>query len=169
MNDKAQMLRMLSEEFNRWEELLASLSEEQINVSLTPSIFSIKDTLAHLRAWQQISIARLEAAQLNKEPVLPDWAAGFDPDEEDADPLNARIYETFRQQPWSRVYQDWRDGFLRFLELAEQIPENDFLDEEKYPWMKGYSLLSVLQGSYEHHHIDHLEPLLAWLRDNPYA
>jgi len=29
MNDKKQILTMLKEEFNRWEELLASLSEEQ--------------------------------------------------------------------------------------------------------------------------------------------
>jgi hypothetical protein len=62
------------------------------------------------------------------------------------------------------VHQDWRDGFLRFLELGEMIAEKDLLDPEKYPWMKGYSLFVVLQGSYEHHHIDHLEPLLAWLR-----
>jgi hypothetical protein len=37
------------------------------------------------------------------------------------------------------------------------------MDIEKYPWLKGFALFDVLQGSYEHHHIDHLEPLLAWL------
>src|SRR6266511_215426 len=99
MNDKEQVLRMLKEEFNRWEELLTGLNKEQINVPLTPSTFSIKDTLAHLRAWQQVSIARLEAAQLDKKPVFPDWSAGLDPDAEDADPLNASIYEIYHQQP----------------------------------------------------------------------
>jgi len=166
MNDKEQILRMLKEEFNRWEELLAGLSKEQINVPLTPSIFSIKDTLAHLRAWQQVSIARLEAAQLDQEPVFPDWSAGLDPDAGEVDPLNARIYEIYHQQPWSRVHQDWRDGFLRFLELGEEFSESDLLDTEKYPWLNGYALLAVLQGSYEHHHIDHLEPLLAWLHQH---
>jgi len=167
MNDKKQILTMLKEEFNRWEELLAGMSEEQITASHLPSDLSIKDVIAHLRAWQQVSVARLEATQLNKEPVFPDWFAGLDPEsEEDRDQFNARIYETYHQQPWSHVHQDWRDGFLRFLRLGEEIPENDLLDTEKYPWLKGYSLFAVLQGSYEHHHDDHLEPLLAWIRQH---
>ena len=167
MNDKQQILTALREEFNRWEELLASLSEEQITAPHLPSDISIKDVIAHLKAWQQVSIARLEAVQLNKEPVFPDWLAGLDPEsEEDRDQFNARIYESYHQQPWLRVHQDWRDGFLRFLKLGEAIPENDLLDTEKYPWLKGYSLLAVLQGSYEHHHDDHLESLLAWLRQH---
>ena len=99
--------------------------------------------------------------------MFPNWLAGLDPEsEEDTDQFNARIYETYHQQPWSRVYQSWRDGFLRFLKLGEEIPENDLSDTKKYPWLKGYSLFAVLQGSYEHHHDDHLEPLLAWLRQH---
>jgi hypothetical protein len=62
------------------------------------------------------------------------------------------------------VHQVWRDGFLRLLELAAAIPEQDLLDTKKYPWLKGYALFDVLKGSYEHHHIDHLEPLQAWLQ-----
>ena len=167
MNDKQQILTTLREEFNRWEELLASLSEVQITAPHLPSNWSIKDVIAHLRAWQQVSIARLEAAQLNKEPVFPNWLSGLDPEsEEDRDQFNARIYETYHNKSWSRVHPDWRDGFLRFLELGEAIPENDLLDAERYPWLKGYSLFAVLQGSYEHHHEDHLEPLLDWIRQH---
>jgi hypothetical protein len=167
MGDKTQIITMLKEEFDRWEVLLAGLDETQITAPHLPENLSIKDVVAHLRAWQQVSIARLEAAQLHKEPVFPDWLGGSDPEsEEDRDQFNARIYETYREQPWSRVYQDWRDGFLRFLKLGEEIPENELSDTEKYPWLKGYSLFAVLQGSYEHHHDDHLEPLLAWLRQH---
>jgi hypothetical protein len=165
MDDKRQILTTLREEFNRWEELLASLSEEQIMASHPPSNWSVKDVIAHLMAWQQVSLARLEAAQLDKEPLFPDWLAGLDPEsEEDREQFNARIYETYHQQPWPRVHQNWRDGFLRFLTLGERVPESDLWDAEKYPWLKGYPLFAVLQGSYEHHHDDHLEPLLAWIR-----
>ncbi|MDQ3461110.1 MAG: ClbS/DfsB family four-helix bundle protein [Deinococcota bacterium] len=167
MNDKQQILTTLRGEFNRWEGLLAGMSEEQITSSPLSNGWSIKDLMAHLMAWQQVSIARLEAAQLHKEPVFPTWLAGSDPEsEEDKDQFNARIYETYRKQSLSRVHQDWRDGFLRFLSLGEEIPENDLLDAEKYPWLKGYTLFAVLQGSYEHHHEDHLVPLLAWLRQH---
>jgi hypothetical protein len=167
MNGKQQILTMLRAEFSRWEELLASMSEEFVTVPHLPSNLSIKDVVAHLRAWQQRSIARLEAAVLDTAPEFPRWPAELDPDTDD-DPvqINAWIYETYREQPWSSVHRDWREGFLRFLELGEAIPENDLLDAGRYPWMEGQPLSLVLLGSYEHHHEDHLEPLLTWIRQH---
>lgn len=163
MNDKRQLMTALRDEFNRWEELLAGMSEAQITAPHLPTSLSIKDVLAHLMAWQQISIARLEAARLNREPIYPGWPAEFDPDSHNVDHINAWIYETYRDQPWSSVYPAWQAGFLQFLQWAETIPEHDLLGEGRYPWLHGYALAEVLLGSYEHHHIDHLEPLLAWL------
>ena len=167
MNADRRIISMLKVEFNQWEDVLAGLTEEQITAPQLPANLSIKDVIAHLMAWQQLSIARLEAAQLNKEPVLPNWLAGSDPDsEEDLEQFNARIHETYHQQPWLSVYQDWRDGFLRFLKLGAEVPDIDLANTERYPWLKGHSLFAVLQGSYEHHHDDHLEPLLVWLRQD---
>ena len=51
MNDKTQMLAALRQEFDRWEALLAGLSEAQITAPDLPSGLSIKDVIAHLRAW----------------------------------------------------------------------------------------------------------------------
>ena len=166
MNGKQQILTTLREEFSRWEELLASMSEEQITAPHLPSNLSIKDVIAHLRAWQQRSIARLEAAVLNREPEFPRWPAELDPDSED-DPvqINAWIYETYREQPWSSVHRDWREGFLRFLELGEGILEKDLLDAARYPWLEGHPLAFILLASYDHHQ-EHLEKLLAWLREH---
>ena len=117
--------------------------------------------IAHLQAWQQISISRMEAALLDREPEMPEWLAGLDPDlDTNLDMYNARIYQANRDLPWSRIHRAWREGFLHFLELAEAVPEENLLDPEKYPWLKGYPLIAVLQGSYNHHHIEHLEPML---------
>lgn len=167
MNDKQHILTTLREEFNWWEELLASLSEAQITAPQLPDNWSIKDVIAHLRAWQQRSIARLEAALLNREPEFPKWPAELDPEVEgQPHELNAWIYETYRDQSWSNVYRDWREGFLQFLDLGEAIPEKDLLDPGRYPWLEGYPLAFILQASYEHHHEhqDYLAPVLARLR-----
>ena len=164
MNSKQEILTRLNEEYNRWEELLANLSEEQIIAPHLPSDLSIKDVIGHLRAWQQITIARLEAALHDGEPELPDWLAGEDPESDDhLEEFNARIHESYRKQPWSSVHRDWREGFLRVLELGKAIPEKDLLDAKRYPWLEGYPLSAVLTGTHEHHHDDHLEPLLEWL------
>jgi hypothetical protein len=123
--------------------------------------------MAHLRAWQQRSVARAEAALHDREPDFPKWPGELNPDsEENTDRINAWIHETARNQPWSMVHREWRDGFLRFIELGEAIPEKDFLDLNRYAWLQGHPLSFIYEASYEHHHIDHLEPLLAWLREH---
>jgi hypothetical protein len=92
MDDKTTIVAMLREEFKRWEELLAGMSEAQLTDPQLPSNWSIKDVIAHLWPWQQRSIARMEAAL--------------------------------------------------------------------------HPLSFILLASYEHHHVDHLEPLLARLRQD---
>ncbi len=166
MEDKLQIMTMVREEFNRWEALLSDLSEEQSTARDLPSDLSIKDVLGHLRAWQQISIARLDAALYNTEPVFLGWPEELDPVEEsNLEQINAWIHETYQDQSWSKVHRDWREGFLQFMELAESIPERDLFEKGKYPWLEKYPLSDVLLGSYEHH-TEHYEPLIASLREH---
>jgi hypothetical protein len=163
---KEHILTALREQFDRWEELLAGMSDEQLTAPLVPSDWSIKDDIAHLWAWQQRSIARMEAARLGREPEYPRWLPDVEPDGGDSDELiNAWMYETYRDKPWSQVHQDWRAGFLRFLELGAGIAERDLLDGGKYPWLEGYPLALILLASYDHHQ-EHLEKLLAWLQEH---
>jgi hypothetical protein len=167
MNMKEHILSALREQFNRWEDLLAGMSEPQILSPQAPSQWSTKDIIAHLMAWQQRSIARMEAARLDREPEFPSWLPEQDPDGEGSpDQTNAWLYETHRDQDWSSVYSDWRVGFLRFLEASEWISERDLLDSERYSWMSGYPLANVLLASYDHHqeHYEKLLPKLLELR-----
>lgn len=162
MADKQQLLTLLREELDTWEALLAGLSEAELTAPRLPDPWSIKDDLAHLMAWQQRSIIRVEAALQNRQPAFPGWPTSADTDD---DPLetNAWIYAQYRDQSWAQVYAAWRAGFLRLIELADAVPERDLLDPGKYAWLDGEPLAIVLEGTYEHHQIDHLEPLQRWL------
>ena len=73
MNMKEHILAALQEQFARWEELLTRLSEEEITAPQFDLDWSIKDVIAHLWAWQQISIARMEAGVLDSKPGYPGW------------------------------------------------------------------------------------------------
>jgi hypothetical protein len=107
----------------------------------------------------------MEAAVHSQEPVFPRWLPELDPESDDStDETNAWIYETYRRQPWSKVHRNWREGFLRFLELGDEISERDLLDWERCRWMKGLPLVMVLLGSYDHHQ-EHLEKLVTWLQE----
>ncbi len=165
MKMKEHILAALREQFARWEKLLDSLSDEQIIAPRFDDDWSIKDVILHLWAWQQISVARMEAALRDEEPKFPRWVAELSADwEENANQTNAWIYETYHEKPWPEVYQNWREGFLRLLESGEPLAEKDLLDGDKYPWLKGHPLAFVLIASYDHHQ-EHLEKLLIRLEE----
>jgi len=158
---KDHILAALREQFDSWEELLTSLSEEEITAPHFDYDWSIKDVIAHLWAWQQISIARLEGGLQDREPEFPKWIVESHEDwEENADQVNALTFETNHEKPWSEILQNWKTEFLRFLELGNEISERDLLDGDRYPWLKGYSLAFILVASYDHHQ-EHLEKLVS--------
>jgi hypothetical protein len=160
---KDHILAALREELAQWEALLAGMSEAQRVAPHLPGSWSTKDEIAHLRAWQQRSIARLEAAQRGDEPEFPAWPVTLDPNsEESIGQLNEWLFVSARDLPWATVHQQWREGYLHFLAMAEAISERDLLDSSKYPWMEGRPLALVLLSSYDHHQ-EHLDGLIAWL------
>ncbi len=159
MNNKAGLITQLKDLFRRWEEQLLTMSEAEITTRQLSPGRSVKDDVAHLRAWLQVSIARLEAAVSGNDPAYPDWVHGTDPDsdsEEDTQGFNERIYQAHREESWSVVYHNWQNGVVYFLELAEKTPEDVLSDKDRFPWLKGYPLLAILQGALEHHeeHMD---------------
>lgn len=163
MNMKSHILAALREQLEAWEATLARLGEAAIVARAVPSDWSIKDELAHLWAWQQRTLARVEAARLDREPEFPAWP--FDPNdesEEGTERINTWIYETNRDLPWSSVHQNWRDCFLRVLDAAERITERDLLDSGRYAWLNGHAIAVFLLGTYDHHQ-EHFEKLSARL------
>lgn len=166
MNMKEHILAAMKEQFDGWEELLASLSEAQISAPLLPTDWSVKIVIAHLWTWQQRSVARFQAALLDQEPQFPQWIPGMDPDVEGiADQVNALVYETNRDRSWRSVNQDWRNGYLRLLKLGGAIDEINLLSFDRYAWMHGIPLAFILTASYDHHK-EHHEKLLAWLQEH---
>ncbi|MCB9456096.1 MAG: ClbS/DfsB family four-helix bundle protein [Anaerolineaceae bacterium] len=163
MTDKTQILAELRDEFNRWETILAGLAEAQITAPTLPSNWSVKDVMAHLWAWQGRTIARLEAALYDREPEFPRWPEALDPEiEAEPDQLNTWLYESNREKSWPQMYGEWKSRFLRVLELAEAIPENDLNDSTRYAWLEGHSLAFIVQASGEHH-AEHRDWLLPYL------
>ena len=164
MADKTQHIAKLRDEFNRWEALLAGLTEAQITDPKLDATWAIKDVIAHLWSWQLRTIARIEAAVENHEPVFTDWPKNLDPEVRgQPHQLNAWLYEANRDKPWSQVYGDWKANFRHLIELAEAIPESDLLAEGRYSWLDDMSLAFILQASQEHH-TEHYEWLTRHLK-----
>jgi len=165
MDNKGQILTELAEIFNRWQELLTTLSEEQIIAPQLPDHWSVKDVVAHMWAWQQASVARAKAAVDDREPNYPVWWDIMGPDPEaDVDRTNAYLYKINQDKPWSRVYADWKTQFSHYLELTRQIPEKDLIQPGRYTWMGKYALSASSMGSLDHHR-EHYDTVSTWLHE----
>lgn len=150
--------------YDAWQELLSRMSESEISQPRFADNWSVRDFVTHLWAWQQISVARFEAALAGSEPVYPEWLDGTDPfiAEEHTEKFNARIRAQNLERPWADVDQDWREGFSMLIHLAEQTPKDALFEEGRYSWLHGYPLAAVLSGSLSHHK-EHLEEISAAL------
>ncbi len=167
MSMKDHILAALQEQFHQLEALLESLNEEQMTSPNFDEDWSVKDIVNHLWGWQQISIARMKAGLIDREPEFPAWLVSFPGNwDENAGQTNAWIYKNFHDQPWPEVNKKWREGFLQLLDLGGRVSERVLLDGDRYVWLNGYSLAFILVASYEHHQ-EHLEKLVIWLKDHP--
>lgn len=166
INRKDQILTLLKDDLNRWENLLAGLSEEQLTARRLPGGWSIKDVLAHVMTWQKRSISRVDAALHRQSPAFTGWPEGLDPEaDEDLEQVNAWIYQTNSDRPWEKVYQDWKTGFLRFIDLCAAVPEDDLLQPGKYAWLGGEPLSLIPESSHGHLE-EHYESLTTWLGEH---
>jgi hypothetical protein len=165
--DKRELVAMHEGELEAWERLLAGLSGAQMTSPRPPEGLSVKDTVAHLAAWQARTVARLAAALRGHAPQFPDWPVELDEEEsrEAVDRANAWIREANRGRPWADVHQGWHEGFLRFLELLRAVPEADLRPGAKLAWLAEYQPLEGYPGFYDFHHAEHRAQLEAQMRN----
>jgi hypothetical protein len=109
--DKKEILNNLNSEYSRWLVFLGGLTENEISQNLPGENLTIKDKLAHLLAWQELSIARLDAAIHQHVPVNPTWLVSEDPDTGDVDQDNERIYQEYQGVSWQDIFLKWSSGF----------------------------------------------------------
>src|SRR5688572_13639026 len=98
MRTKSEWLQMLHDEYRQWDELLDSVTADQINEA-PPHDYALKQTLGHLWAWEQLTLARLEAALENRDPVFTLWPEPHESDdEEELNAINANIQSLIRDK-----------------------------------------------------------------------
>ena len=148
MANKHELISKLLAVFASWEEFLAGVNEDEMTIQPQTGQWSISEVITHLHAWQQVSIAHLEAAAFNKDPSFPEWLDGADPSyaEDHVDEFNARIQEVNRAESWSTRHSEWSEGSLRFIKLAETIPDSIMFDSERYIWLGGNALGFATSG-----------------------
>ena len=110
--DKSILLHEMSNGYTALENSLAPLNQAQMTTPGVNGDWSIKDILAHLNAWQDYLVMRLQAAARNEVPAIQ----GVLSDEDEGntvDRLNARFYEENKSRSLDEVLAGCRTTYWR--------------------------------------------------------
>lgn len=162
LSSRADLLSTLQTLSDTIDQIAGQVSPE---LAAQPDAFgdwSFKDVIAHLNSWRQLTAARLEAGLAGKEPEMP-WPAHLDEDR-DIDGLNRWLYESNSEKSLAEIMADSRATFERSAAAISAMPEDALMQVGRFTWMPGYALgPAVVEGTWEHFHIDHEPELRAWL------
>lgn len=159
--NKAELLKWLHEEQQKWELILAAIGETRMAQPGVNGDWSMRDIVAHLTGWQHWLVARLQAAAAGQPAPTPPWPADLPSEEE----TNAWIYESNRTRTVRQVLNDMHDVYKQLLATIQALPDDCQIEviEAKFPviWVGGQRFAV---GEFFHHfYDDHAADVRAWL------
>ncbi|MCC6904228.1 MAG: DinB family protein [Anaerolineae bacterium] len=133
---------------------LDGLSEEHMRRAGAVGIWSIKDVLAHLAACESELVTALNQASPRHAPAIVEI--------EDQDEWNDEQYHISVRRPFNLVWDDFQQVHLILLQMLEDYPERNLMDNRRFPWMEGEPLAYLVQELASWHEQDHAEDICAW-------
>lgn len=154
--EKATRIKQIRESYRQFEALLAPLSEEQLTTPNVNGDWSVKDNLAHLTAWHEYLLSRLQALREGGTP--PEWMPGLTTEDE----INERIYQQNKDRPLADVQTDFRASFERVLDAIEALSEEQL--NAPFPWSSsGNPVWGLVAGNTFGHYEEHGNIIRRWL------
>jgi hypothetical protein len=153
--DKSTLLNNIRTKQAELDELLSSLSEEQMTTPGVNGEWSIKDILAHMVEWQHVLLKRLHAAIYGGEPGI---AMDYSIDE-----TNEQFYQKNRERSLADVQADYKQSYQRILEGIEKLSDEDLNDPHRFSWWDGEPFWKSVAGDTYEHIDEHIGSIRDWL------
>jgi hypothetical protein len=154
--NKEELLSRVATERARLDEVIASLTPEQLTAANAIGLWSVKDVIAHLTAWTARSVTVIFHAEQNTEPedidaMLDNW-----------DALNAEDHELQKDRPLELVLSDFRGAHRQLLRRLNGWKEADLFDAERCEWLRGMSIGQFVSSEVIDHEADHRQQIEKW-------
>jgi hypothetical protein len=161
--DKQKLLDLMRAEFAFVQRTLDLISAEQMLIPNVQGPWSVKDTIAHLNAWQQRTLRWLQMARrgegvAGQHPV--ELEPGFGWDEIDA--INAQSYEADKDRPLEEVLAEFKATFDRLYMEAEALPEEELFGKVGLSLFFRDPIWGYIASNTFLHYREHIPPLRQW-------
>ncbi len=157
---KTKLMEEIQVERQHLEKTLGKITEQQM---LTPGVmdgWTVKDLLAHITVWEQRMVAWLEQTLRGEVPEMLPPGMTWD----DLDQWNEQTYQKHRMRDLDEVLADFKLSYPQALSAAQNIPEEDLIDPDRYAWREGRPLWVMVAANTSWHYKEHNDSINAWLK-----
>ncbi len=141
--------------------LLTAIEGLSDDAMLRPGVvrlWSVKDILSHLNAWESELVTAL--SQLDKPNHVPEIVKIDDIDE-----WNEEQYRASARRPLDVVMEDFNGVHKHLLKAVEALDDDTLENVRKFPWMEGEPLWYLIAENGYWHEQEHAEEIRRWRKE----
>ena len=167
---RAEALAALARQQAAWDDLVARLGPDRLDLPGAMGAWTFKDLADHLTIWEQYELARLTAALAGESEPAPPWP----PELTEDDARNAWMQARTATRSGAVVLAEAHAIFDEVAALVRQMPEEYLNSPASIPWVAGLALgPALVRGEWlqfsQHYQEEHAAEVEAWLAGLPAA
>jgi len=151
---RQELLEELSTARAELTQALNGLSREQMLIAGVVGMWSVKDLLAHLVAWESEVVTALNQAQNRRVPSILRI--------DDIDEWNEKQYRISVKRPFEAVWSDFEGVHRMLYRMLQDVDEPFLTDNRRFPWMEGEALTYLVEENVTWHEQEHADEIRAW-------
>jgi uncharacterized damage-inducible protein DinB len=153
---KADLIADLQAARARLLDALDGLTEDQMMRPGAVGIWSIKDTLGHLVAWEAEVVTVLSRLDLyrRRTPKIMEI--------EDIDEWHEKQYHVNARRSLRAVLDDFHGVHTHLIQAIEALDNRTLDDNRRFPWMEGEPLSYLVMENAAWHEEEHAEDIEQW-------
>lgn len=156
---KAELIADLQAARTRLLSAIDGLTDDQLMRPGVVGIWSVKDTLGHLVAWEAELVTAL--SRLDQYRRRPPQIVEI----EDIDEWNQEQYHINARRTLQAVLDDFHGVHKHLIQTVEEMDERALEDNRRFPWMEGEPLSYLVLENAVWHEEDHAENIEQWRAD----
>jgi hypothetical protein len=152
--DKQDLLGELTSARAELLDAIDGLAPDQMVIPGAVGIWSVKDVLAHLVAWESELVTALNNVSKHHPPHIVLI--------EDIDEWNEEQYHANAPRPLEAVQVDLESVHKMVLRMVEGLDKKTLFDNRSFPWMEGEPLVYLIEENAYLHEREHAQEIRDW-------
>lgn len=145
---KQEIYESIEVERSRLTEVVARLTDEQMELPGACEIWSVKDILSHLTDWEQRCLRWYRAGLRGEIPKTPDEEYNW----RQLPALNQEIYEKHKDHSLVEVREVFEESFKEIMAVIDRMTEEELFEPRQYAWTGNGLLRDFVNANTANHY-----------------